>query len=86
MFELDEVIHVEVRRTATTARCPHCGRRSRRVHSRYTRRLMDEPIGRPLVIHFQVRRFLCRNRRCPRRTFVEQAPGLAARSGTVRCA
>jgi hypothetical protein len=40
---------------------------------------VDEPIGQPLVIHLRVRRFFCRNRRCPRQTFAEQAPRLAAR-------
>jgi transposase len=76
---VDGVVHVEVRRTAAMATCPRCGRRSRRVHSRYTRRLIDEPIGHPLLIHLLVRRFVCRNRRCPKRTFAEQAPRLAAR-------
>jgi transposase len=73
VLELDGVIHVEVRRAAATARCPQCGRRSRRVHSRYTRRLVDEPVGRAMVIHLRVRRFLCPNRRCPKKTFAEQA-------------
>src|SRR5919202_7089484 len=50
VVELDDVIYVEVRRAAATARCPQCGRRSRRVHSRYTRRLMDEPVGRAMMI------------------------------------
>jgi len=41
--------------------------------------LSDEPVGRPVVVHFRVRRFLCKNHRCPKQTFTEQAPGLAAR-------
>jgi transposase len=61
------------------AMCPRCGRRSRRIHSRYTRRLMDEPTGHPLVIQLRVRRFFCQNRRCTQQTFAEQAPRLAAR-------
>jgi transposase len=62
------------------ARCPTCGRRSRHVHSRYTRRITDEPLGaRNVVVHLRVRRFLCRNTTCPRRTFAEQAPVLAPR-------
>jgi transposase len=77
---LDGVIHVEARRDMKTARCPSCGRRSRRVHSRYTRRITDEPLGvRHVVVHLRVRRFLCRNTTCPRRTFAEQAPVLAPR-------
>ena len=63
-----------------TAPCPTCGRRSRRVHSRYTRRITDEPLGeRQVVVHLRVRRFMCRSTTCPRRTFAEQAPALAPR-------
>jgi hypothetical protein len=31
-------------------------------------------------VHLRVRRFLCRNTTCPRRTFAEQVPALAPRS------
>ena len=75
----DELL-VEAVARATTARCPVCRRRSRRVHSRYTRKITDQPIGEHQVtIHLQVRRFRCPTPRCPRRTFAEQAPRLAAR-------
>jgi transposase len=77
-----EAVHVQVRRTARTGSCPTCGRRSRRVHSHYTRRIADEPIGgRPVEIHLQVRRFRCYTQNCPRRTFAEQVPQLAGRRG-----
>ncbi len=75
----DELI-IEAAPRAASARCPDCRCRSRRVHSRYTRRLADQPIGeRRVIIHLQVRRFRCRGARCPRRTFAERAPRLAAR-------
>ena len=75
-----ETIHLQVRRATATARCPSCGRRSRRLHSRYTRRLTDEPlVGRAVAIHWQVRRFRCDERACSRRSFAEQAPALAGR-------
>lgn len=80
LLVLDGVVHIEVHRRAATARCPTCGQRARRVHSRYTRRITDEPLGgRPVVIHLRVRRFFCRARACPKRTFAEQAPALAGR-------
>ena len=72
VLDVDGVVHVKLRRAAATAVCPSCERRSRRIHTRYTRRLTDEPIGRPLLIHLLVRR-------CPKRTFAEQAARLAAR-------
>jgi transposase len=76
----NEAVHVQVRRTTRTARCPACGRRSGRVHSRYTRRVADEPIGgRPVEIHLEIRRLRCGTRSCPRRTFAEQVPQLVER-------
>jgi len=75
-----DAVHVQVRRTTRTARCPACGRRSGRVHSRYTRRVADEPIGgRPVEIQLEIRRFRCRTQICPRRTFAEQVPQLVGR-------
>ena len=80
LLVLGGVVHVAAHRRAATAPCPTCGRRSRRVHSRYIRRITDEPLGgRQVVIHLRVRRFFCRARACPKRTFAEQAPALAGR-------
>ena len=58
--------------TALDAACPECGRRSRRVHSRYDRHLMDLPsLGRAVHLRVQVRRFRCATMTCPRRIFGE---------------
>ncbi|MFC9434756.1 ISL3 family transposase [Nocardia sp. NPDC057030] len=63
------------------APCPGCTAPSRRVHSRYRRRLSDTSItGREVVIVLRVRRF-CDNIDCGKRTFAEQVPQLAARYG-----
>ncbi|MEO3788465.1 ISL3 family transposase [Actinocorallia sp. B10E7] len=52
------------------------------MHSRYERRLCDTATGgQETVIHLEVRRFLCRAEACPKRTFVEQVPGLTSRYG-----
>ena len=76
----DDAVHIDLHRTARTARCPGCRRRSRRVHSSYTRRIADLPIaGCEVVLHLRVRRFRCSAPRCPRRIFAEQVPGLAGR-------
>ncbi len=49
----------------TTARCPLCGRRSKRVHSRYQRTLADLPWGEHAVtVLLKVRRLFCDNTRC----------------------
>ena len=60
--------------------CPGCSAPSRRVHSRYRRRLSDTAIsGREVVVVLRVRRLFCDNSLCGRRTFAEQVPQLAAR-------
>ncbi len=62
-----------------TAHCPLCHRRSRRVHSHYRRRVADLPLsGTPVTLLLDVRRFFCRNPRCPRRIFAERLPTLVA--------
>jgi transposase len=48
-------------------------------HSRYRRRLRDLPWqGRSVQIHFQTRRFRCRNLQCARKVFAEQLSDVAA--------
>ncbi len=76
----ETLVHVQARPSAASARCPTCGQRSRQVHSRYTRRVADAPLGgRPVEVHLEVRRFRCPQRHCPQRTFAEQVPRFAAR-------
>ena len=65
-----------------SAVCPACGGSSRRVHSRYERRLADAAIGgRRVVIRLQVRRLFCDDPACAKTTFAEQVPGLTVRYG-----
>jgi len=72
---------------ASSAVCPVCGRSSRRVHSRYERRLADAAIGgRRVVIRLQVRRLFCDDPGCAKTTFAEQVPGLTAGTrARLRC-
>ena len=77
---LPAAVIVEARVREAGAPCPDCHRRSRRIHSRYTRTFADQPIGeRQVTVHLQVRRFHCRTAHCLRRTFAEQPRRLAAR-------
>jgi len=74
-----DLVRVEVATTRRRARCPLCRRRSRRVHSGYTRVLRDVPCaGRAVVVALHVRRFVCGTGHCVRRIFAEQAPDLVA--------
>jgi transposase len=74
-----ENLTVHLATTATTAACPLCGSDTRRIHSRYTRRLDDLPcLGRCVRLRIAVRRFVCTQPDCPRRIFAERLPGFAA--------
>ncbi len=73
----DRVV-VAVRARAAASPCPLCQGRSRRVHSRYVRRLGDLPWqGRIGQLDLQVRRFRCSVPECPRRVFAERLPAVA---------
>ena len=61
-----------------TATCPYCSCLSARVHSHYTRTLLDLPCQeRAVVLRVQVRRFFCLAAECAHQTFAEQFPALA---------
>jgi transposase len=76
------IIIVFAKTSASTARCPVCGKRSGKVHSRYTRTLADLPWqGVPVTVHLHVRRFFCDEAACERAIFAERVPGVAARYG-----
>lgn len=70
---------------ATTRRsgavCPCCGVLTRRIHSRYLRRLADLPWhGLQVCLALTTRRFFCDVPGCSRRIFTERLPGTAAPS------
>jgi len=59
--------------TAWTASCPQCSVISRSIHSYYWRRVEDLPVSGQLTqLKVEVKRFLCRNKECPRGIFVER--------------
>jgi transposase len=65
--------------TQSTAVCPSCSSQSARVHSRYTRTLVDLPWkARAVVLRVKVRRFFCLATACAHQTFAEQFPTLAS--------
>ena len=68
-------ITLTLRTVSPTAACPSCGTLSRRVQSRYTRRLHDLPSsGRPVSLIVHVRRFFCTKSTCAQKIFTEQLP------------
>ena len=68
--------------TATARRfivaCPDCGQPSRRIHSRYRRRLADLPWhGLRVRFDLSVRKFFCDVPTCERKIFAERLPDVA---------
>jgi transposase len=73
-------VRVRARTCGPAAACPGCGAVSRRVHSRYERRLLDTAAGgQEVLICLIVRRFLCKAPACPKVTFAGQVRGLTSR-------
>ncbi|WP_307545036.1 transposase family protein [Streptomyces sp. V3I8] len=71
------MIRVGVRCGRAGTRCPGCGSWSERVHGTYLRFPADLPVaGRRVVLRLRIRRFICEDMSCGRRTFVEQVEGL----------
>lgn len=59
--------------TTLSAVCPECQQLSSKAHSRYTRTLADLPWANfKVAILLKVRRFLCLNPLCPKRTFAQR--------------
>ncbi|MCX5356165.1 transposase family protein [Streptomyces mirabilis] len=64
------------------AACPGCGCWSGRIHGSYLRIPRDLPAaGKFVVVSLRVRRFVCAEDSCPRKTFAEQVAGLTRRFG-----
>ncbi len=80
-YEGDKAI-VVVRASGSFGLCPSCGTASRRVHSRYRRRVTDLPLsGRIVQLLVIARRFRCDTVLCGRQIFTERfAEGVLAPS------
>ncbi|MGO4339383.1 ISL3 family transposase [Labrys sp. KB_33_2] len=69
----DALVLITVHSESDNSPCPACGTRSRRIHSRYSRRLADLPLsGRPVRLFVIARRFWCDKVLCSRRIFTER--------------
>ena len=72
-----KVLIVSLRSTRPCAECPGCACSSTRVHGSYMRKPADLPcLTYAVRLHLRVRRFLCPNPQCERKTFAEPFAGL----------
>jgi transposase len=76
----DDTLTLGIVTTASHSTCPSCRRESWRIHSHYSRKLVEEPIfGHRVRLQITLHRFFCQDELCPRRIFVEPLHGFAAR-------
>jgi transposase len=77
--QVQSIITLTLHTRQRSLACPLCGRRAKRVHSRYERTLADLPWGTYAVsIRLKIRRLFCDNARCKRRIFAERVPNVVA--------
>lgn len=70
---IDSDCDITIRSRCRIAVCPYCGQKSRQVHSIYHRLLDDLPISIYRTrLRVSVRRFICCNPNCKKRTFAEK--------------
>ncbi|MGH3373905.1 MAG: transposase family protein [Actinoallomurus sp.] len=75
-----ELIRVRARSRQVPVPCPGCAVQTAHVHAWCERIVADVALdGRPVVVNVRVRRLVCRDWRCPRRTFREQVAGVLER-------
>jgi len=66
-------IHIRVTSKRKVLKCPYCGKKSRKVHSRYRRTIQDMPIsGKKVYIEIVNRKMFCTNVKCTKKTFSER--------------
>src|SRR5690349_17589911 len=71
------VLVFSLRSTRVCAACPVCVCSSTKVHGSYVRKPADVPcLTYAVCLHLHVRRFLCQNIQCERKTFAEPFAGL----------
>ncbi len=59
------------------AKCPYCGKYSKRIHDHYIRNVSDLPVFQNrTVILLKTRKFKCVNTQCYRKVFSEQTPSI----------
>jgi len=68
----DNEIHIQVKSKRKVISCPECGRKTKKVHSRYNRRIQDLPIGdKKVYIEITSRNMICGKENCTRKRFAE---------------
>ncbi len=71
--KIDEILTITAVSKQISPCCPLCGTHTARVHSRYTRQLVDLPCaGQRVRLQIQVRKYFCDVPSCARKIFAER--------------
>ncbi|MCB0851889.1 MAG: ISL3 family transposase, partial [Bacteroidetes bacterium] len=71
-FEEDHMV-IDLSSVSVYSQCPACSTPSAKVHSRYTRTILDLPVaGKTVEARFCVRKFFCLSTACQRKIFSER--------------
>lgn len=69
----EDTLLINLERTNKSAICPHCGKKSKNIHSRYTRTIKDLPIQEyKVILNIETKIFFCSNSECNANTFAER--------------
>ena len=73
----DTTIRVYASIKSNRARCPICGKYSKKIHDHYIRTITDMPVFQnTTIILLRTRKFKCKNVQCPRKVFSEQTQAI----------
>lgn len=68
----EKTLNINLKSKSKKATCPHCGKKSSNVHSRYTRKLQDLPIqDKKVKLIIENKKYFCLNKDCKYKTFAE---------------
>lgn len=67
------ILYIDTSVCQTCSICPICNKKSSKIHSRYSRTLLDLPIsGHLSKVQLKARKYFCDNPECPRKVFTER--------------
>ena len=74
-------MYIRCQRESKAAKCPYCGYKSGKIHSKYRREIADLPIAQYKVkVVIEVKKYICGNSDCGHKRFAEQLPFAGERS------
>jgi len=72
---IEKTLYIYCQRETQTAKCSYCGVESSKIHSKYTRELLDLPIAQYKVkLIIEVNKYMCINPKCTHKRFAEVLP------------